>query len=183
MIQVGLCQIAQTFGYDNITDEEMFEQEIDSAVLAEEVGFDSVWVSDHFQPWRHHGGHAPYSLAWLGALGERTSRVTLGTSVATPTSVTTASTFPVTVRLARSTNEVRSGMAAEVSFRFEGNDDATRMFVERYYKRLLAGEGRSEALRQVQLEFLKDRALRHPYYWAAFIPIGERGPLAQGPNS
>jgi coenzyme F420-dependent glucose-6-phosphate dehydrogenase len=53
--------------------------------LAEEVGFDSVWVSDHFQPWRHTGGHAPYSFAWLGALGARTSKVAMGTSVVTPT--------------------------------------------------------------------------------------------------
>ncbi len=60
-------------------------QLLEFSVLAEETGFDSVWVRDHFQPWRHHGGHAPYSLAWLGALGERTSRVILGTSVATPT--------------------------------------------------------------------------------------------------
>jgi len=58
---------------------------LDFAVIAEEVGFDSVMVSDHFQPWRHHGGHAPYSFAWLAALGERTSRVTIGTSVVTPT--------------------------------------------------------------------------------------------------
>src|SRR5207244_5935748 len=53
--------------------------------LAEEVGFDSVFVSDHFQPWKHTDGHAPNSLAWLGALGARTWRVTIGTSVATPT--------------------------------------------------------------------------------------------------
>jgi len=53
--------------------------------LAEEVGFDSVFISDHFQPWRHTGGHAPFSLTWLGALGARTSRITLGTSVLTPT--------------------------------------------------------------------------------------------------
>ena len=54
-------------------------------VLAEQVGLDSVWISDHFQPWRHTGGHAPFSLAWLGALGTRTSRVSMGTSVLTPT--------------------------------------------------------------------------------------------------
>lgn len=54
-------------------------------LLAETVGLDSVWISDHFQPWRHHGGHAPFSLAWLGALGARTSRVLIGTSVLTPT--------------------------------------------------------------------------------------------------
>ena len=52
---------------------------------AEEVGLDSVWVSDHFQPWRHTGGHAPFSLAWMAAVGERTSRVQIGTSVLTPT--------------------------------------------------------------------------------------------------
>jgi coenzyme F420-dependent glucose-6-phosphate dehydrogenase len=58
---------------------------LDLAVAAEQVGFDSVVVSDHFQPWRHTDGHAPFSFAWLGALGERTERVMLGTSVVTPT--------------------------------------------------------------------------------------------------
>src|SRR5208283_5282700 len=55
------------------------------AILAESRGFDSVFISDHFQPWRHTGGHAPFSIAWLGALGARTSRIVMGTSVLTPT--------------------------------------------------------------------------------------------------
>ena len=54
-------------------------------VLAEQSGFDSAFVSDHFQPWRHNGGHAPFALSWLGAAGARTSRIVLGTSVLTPT--------------------------------------------------------------------------------------------------
>ena len=58
---------------------------LDFAVQAEACGFDSVVVSDHFQPWRHTGGHAPFSFAWLGAVGARTERVMLGTSVVTPT--------------------------------------------------------------------------------------------------
>ena len=58
---------------------------LDFAIHAEAVGFDSILVSDHFQPWRHTGGHAPFSFAWLGALGERTSRPIIGTSVVTPT--------------------------------------------------------------------------------------------------
>jgi coenzyme F420-dependent glucose-6-phosphate dehydrogenase len=58
---------------------------LDFAVQAEAVGFDSAFVSDHFQPWKHVDGHAPYSLAWLGALGARTSRLVMGTSVLTPT--------------------------------------------------------------------------------------------------
>ena len=55
------------------------------AVRAEEVGLDSVTISDHFQPWRLTGGHAPNSLAWLGWVAARTERVLLGTSVMTPT--------------------------------------------------------------------------------------------------
>ena len=55
------------------------------AIMAEKVGMDSVWVSDHFQPWRHTGGQAPFSLAWMGALGALTERILIGTSVLTPT--------------------------------------------------------------------------------------------------
>ena len=58
---------------------------LDFAVQAESCGFDSVMVSDHYQPWRHTDGHAPFSMAWLAAAGERTRRVQLGTSVLTPT--------------------------------------------------------------------------------------------------
>src|ERR1700736_5431985 len=58
---------------------------LDFSIHAEQVGLDSVVVSDHYQPWRHTGGHAPFSFAWLGALGARTERVLMGTSVVTPT--------------------------------------------------------------------------------------------------
>ena len=58
---------------------------VEIAVLAEQHGMESVAVSDHFQPWRHTGGHAPFSLAWMAAVGERTSKVQIGTSVMTPT--------------------------------------------------------------------------------------------------
>ena len=53
--------------------------------MAEQVGFDSCFISDHFQPWKHTDGHAPNSLVWLGALGARTQRLVMGTSVLTPT--------------------------------------------------------------------------------------------------
>ena len=58
---------------------------LEFGVLAEQAGFDSCFVSDHFQPWKHTDGHAPNSLVWLGALGARTRRVVMGTSVLTPT--------------------------------------------------------------------------------------------------
>jgi coenzyme F420-dependent glucose-6-phosphate dehydrogenase len=58
---------------------------IDYSRLAEDLGLETIAVSDHFQPWRHKGGHTPAVFPWLGALGERTSRAMLGTSVLTPT--------------------------------------------------------------------------------------------------
>jgi len=58
---------------------------LDLAIAAERAGFESVWTSDHFQPWRYTGGHAPNALVWLGAAAQATERVTLGTSVLTPT--------------------------------------------------------------------------------------------------
>jgi len=73
------------FGYKASAEQFGPRELLDFSVRAEELGFDSVAVSDHFQPWRHHGGHAPNSLVWLGALGQRTERVALATSVLTPT--------------------------------------------------------------------------------------------------
>ncbi len=77
--------MALTLGYKASAEQFAPRQLLDFGVEAERQGFDSVVVSDHFQPWRHTDGHAPFSFAWLAALGERTSKVILGTSVVTPT--------------------------------------------------------------------------------------------------
>jgi coenzyme F420-dependent glucose-6-phosphate dehydrogenase len=73
------------FGYKASAEQFAPAELLGYSVLAEELGFDSVFVSDHLQPWRHHGGHAPAALPWLGALAARTERVLIGTSVLTPT--------------------------------------------------------------------------------------------------
>src|SRR5262249_13667490 len=75
-LKLGYKASAEQFGPNEL---------LEFAVEAERLKLDSVWVSDHFQPWRHHGGHAPFSLAWLGALGARTREIVMGTSVLTPT--------------------------------------------------------------------------------------------------
>src|ERR1700687_5258505 len=74
-LRFGYKASAEQFGPDAL---------LGFGVLAEELGFDSVFISDHFQPWRHTGGHAPFSLSWLSALGASTTRITMGTSVLTP---------------------------------------------------------------------------------------------------
>ncbi|MCE1177956.1 MAG: glucose-6-phosphate dehydrogenase (coenzyme-F420) [Micrococcales bacterium] len=77
--------MALRIGYKASAEQFAPRELVDYAVQAEQVGLDSVWVSDHLQPWRHDGGHAPFSMSWLAAVGERTERVQLGTSVLTPT--------------------------------------------------------------------------------------------------
>ncbi|XVX20821.1 glucose-6-phosphate dehydrogenase (coenzyme-F420) [Actinomycetota bacterium] len=77
--------MALRIGYKASAEQFAPRELVEYAVQAEQVGLDSVWVSDHLQPWRHNGGHAPFSMAWLAAVGERTGRVQLGTSVLTPT--------------------------------------------------------------------------------------------------
>jgi coenzyme F420-dependent glucose-6-phosphate dehydrogenase len=73
------------FGYKASAEQFGPRELVDFSVLAERLGLETIAVSDHFQPWRHHGGHTPAVLPWLGALGERTERALLGTSVLTPT--------------------------------------------------------------------------------------------------
>lgn len=74
-LRIGYKASAEQFGAREL---------VEYAVLAEKHQFDSAVVSDHFQPWRHTGGHAPFSIAWMAAAGERTERIMLGTSVMTP---------------------------------------------------------------------------------------------------
>lgn len=76
MIKIGYKASAEQFGPWEL---------LKFSVIAEDLGFDSVFISDHFQPWKHTDGHAPFAFTWLGALGARTQRIVMGTSVLTPT--------------------------------------------------------------------------------------------------
>jgi coenzyme F420-dependent glucose-6-phosphate dehydrogenase len=76
MLKLGYKASAEQFGPKPL---------LDFSVEAERNGFDSVFISDHFQPWKHTDGHAPSVFPWLGALGSSTQRIVMGTSVLTPT--------------------------------------------------------------------------------------------------
>lgn len=77
--------MALRFGYKASAEQFGPRELVDFTRVAEQAGFESAFISDHFQPWRHDGGHAPAALPWLGAAGAATERIILGTSVLTPT--------------------------------------------------------------------------------------------------
>jgi len=91
---------------------------------------------------------------------------------------------------------VLAGSESQVMSLWQVSDAATRDLMAAYYKRLQAGEGRTEALRQVQLVMIQSAApvaassqqrglgiaregkrlaedRSHPFYWASFIQSGD----------
>ena len=59
------------------------------------------------------------------------------------------------------------------------DDDATAAFMQSFYERLKAGEGRADALAATQKEFREHKipGWRHPYVWAAFQLSGDWRPV------
>ncbi|EAW37505.1 kinesin light chain-like protein [Lyngbya sp. PCC 8106] len=57
------------------------------------------------------------------------------------------------------------------------SDEGTKELMIKYYQRLLQNQGRSEAWRQTQLEMLNSQDYQHPYFWAAFVPVGDWTPM------
>jgi coenzyme F420-dependent glucose-6-phosphate dehydrogenase len=73
------------FGYKASAEQFAPNSLLDFAIEAERAGFESVFISDHFQPWKHTDGHAPFAPAWMAATLARTEKLVVGTSVLTPT--------------------------------------------------------------------------------------------------
>jgi CHAT domain-containing protein/Tfp pilus assembly protein PilF len=66
-----------------------------------------------------------------------------------------------------------AGAESQVISLWKVSDEGTKDLMVSYYKRLINNVGRSQALRQTQLEMLSNPNYQHPYYWAAFIPSGD----------
>ena len=93
------------YGYKASAEQFGTRELLDFSLAAERYGLDTIAVSDHFQPWRHNGGHAPAAMTWLGALAATAQGARLGTSVLTPTMryhpSIVAQSFATLARLAR----------------------------------------------------------------------------------
>ncbi|MGC1247781.1 MAG: tetratricopeptide repeat protein [Spirulinaceae cyanobacterium] len=64
---------------------------------------------------------------------------------------------------------VLAGSETQLLSLWLGDGAEKQDLLQKYYQGLGKGQGRSEALRKVQLSLLE----KHPYYWAAFLPFGQ----------
>jgi G6PDH family F420-dependent oxidoreductase len=58
---------------------------VQQAIMAEQAGFDGLWISDHFHPWNEEQGHSPFVWSVIGAIAQATSEIKLTTAVTCPT--------------------------------------------------------------------------------------------------
>lgn len=72
---------------------------------------------------------------------------------------------------------VLAGSDSQVMSLWKVDDQGTKDLMVDYYDKLMQRQGRSGALRQVQLAAIQSKQYRHPFFWAAFIPSGQWQPL------
>lgn len=60
---------------------------------------------------------------------------------------------------------------------WQADDKATASIMTHFYEYLNRGLGKAEAIRQAKLDYLGGSAQNHPFFWAAFVLIGDNEPL------
>ncbi len=58
---------------------------LEQARMAEEAGFEALWISDHYHPWNDEQGQSPFVWSVIGGLSGVTSRIPVYTAVTCPT--------------------------------------------------------------------------------------------------
>jgi CHAT domain-containing protein len=68
---------------------------------------------------------------------------------------------------------VRAGARTTVASLWSVSDEATALLMSKFYQELAKPEvTKAEALRSAQQAILQDNKFAHPYYWAAFVLVG-----------
>ena len=71
-------------GYQLSSEEHPAPDLVGYARRAEETGFSYAVISDHYHPWTHRQGQAPFVWTVIGAIAQVTKRLRLGTAVTAP---------------------------------------------------------------------------------------------------
>lgn len=72
-----------------------------------------------------------------------------------------------------------AGARTQIASLWKVGDITTTKLMGAYYEKILAGKGRADAMREVQLELIGTKEHRHPRDWASFVVTGEWGPLPE----
>ena len=68
---------------------------------------------------------------------------------------------------------VRSGARSTLASLWAVDDQSTSAFMVEFYKQLATNNiSKAEALRKAQISLIKERGFKHPFYWAAFVLVG-----------
>src|SRR4051812_26909972 len=66
----GTSRSVTTYGYFLSSEEHPPTALVEQAVLAEQHGFDALWISDHYHPWNDEQGQSPFVWSIIGALSQ-----------------------------------------------------------------------------------------------------------------
>lgn len=183
-------------GHERFTPRELLTQ----ARAAEEAGFDAVCCSDHLAPWWEPAGGPPAACGnawvWLGAAGQATERVSLGSAVTAivhrynPAVVaqqvmTLEDLCPgrafLGVGSGEAMNEVPAGMQwPSLAEQLERTEEALTIITRLLDGETVTFEGRHFRTQAARLYLRPER--RPPVYMSAFGPeaAGIAGRLADG---
>ncbi|MDO0913264.1 LLM class F420-dependent oxidoreductase [Streptomyces sp. DT2A-34] len=92
------------FGYFLSCEEHSPAELVDQARMAEQAGFDSLWISDHYHPWNDNQGQSPFVWTVIGALSQAVS-LPVETAVTCPM----VRTHPAVIAQAAATCAVQLG--------------------------------------------------------------------------
>jgi G6PDH family F420-dependent oxidoreductase len=73
-----------TFGYFLSSEEHPPSELVRQAQLAQDAGFQALWISDHYHPWNDEQGHSPFVWSVIGALSQVVT-IPVTTAVTCPT--------------------------------------------------------------------------------------------------
>ena len=75
-MQIGMEQVFQSWGYENITDDQVYQEELKLAVQADRLGLDEVWVVEHhFEDY----SFCPDNFVYLAHVAALTKHIKLAT--------------------------------------------------------------------------------------------------------
>ncbi len=70
-----------------------------------------------------------------------------------------------------------AGAKSIVNSLWSVDDESTKFLMEHFYSYIKEGKRKDEALRLAKLDYLNSENMSDPFFWAAFIPVGDMSPI------